>query len=167
MSIGPMSFLKHAKPADAIADFRQVFRDAGTYRWWIAILAALTTVGVFSIMDQSWKKQRTLPNITYITSWPADRTAAETRAFIAENQRRKEQQQKLDREQAELGQKLWMSVGRASGVDVDKLKQQADADQAKAALETKARTDAVLKQSGIDPASVQDAAPAGSTKVGE
>ena len=162
-----MSFLRNVKPAGAVADFRQVFRDAGANRWWIAILAALTTVGVFSVMNQSWKKQRTLPEITYITAWPADRTAAETRAFIAENQKRKEALQKLEAEQAEIGQKLWMSVGRASGVDVDKMKQQADADQVKAAADAKARTDAILKQSGIAPAGAETLSDTGSAKVGE
>lgn len=167
-----MSFLKNVKPAGAVADFRQVFRDAGSHRWWIAILAALTTVGVFSIMNQSWKKERMLPQITYITAWPADRTAAETKAFIAENQKRKEAREKLEAEQARLGQQLWMSVGRASGVDVDKIKQQADADQAKAAAEAKARTDAILKQSGLkpsdsDPVAEAPAAQSGSAQIGK
>lgn len=155
MSMGPMSFLRHANPVGAIADFRQVFRDAGSNRWWFALLAALTTVGVFSIMNQSWKKERTLPEVTYITSWPADRTEAETKAFIAENQKRKEAALKAEADSAELGQKLWMTVGRATGVDVDKIKAEADADKAKAAAEADARADAILKQSGIDPAGAE------------
>ena len=164
--MGPMSFLRNVKPAGAIADFRQVFRDAGPHRWWIAILAALTTGAVFSIMvNQSWKKQRTLPEVTYITSWPADRTEAETRAFIAENQKRKEAALKNEADSAAEGQKLWMSVGRATGLDVDKMKQSADADKAKADAEAKARTDAILKQSGIDPAEAEAAPQPGPAKV--
>lgn len=161
--MGPMSFLRHVKPAGAIADFRQVFRDAGPNRWWIALLAALTTGAVFSIMvNQSWKKQRTLPEVTYIRSWPVDRTEAETKAFIAENEKRKEQRQKLEAQQAAEGQKLWMSVGRATGLDVDKMKRDADAEKAAADAKAKAEADALLQRSGI-----ATAAPEGQPKVGE
>ncbi|WP_374531337.1 hypothetical protein [Novosphingobium sp.] len=145
-----MSFLKNANPAGALADFRQVYRDAGPGRWKYALLAALTTAGIFSSMvGESWKKQRKLPEITYITSWPADRTEAETKAFIAENQKRKEAQAELERRYNEEGQKLWMDVGRATGLDVNDMKRKADADKAKADAAAKARADAVLKQSNI------------------
>lgn len=147
-----MSFLKNANPVGAIADFRQVYRDAGRNRWWIAGLSALTTIGIFSIMSgETWKKPRALPEITYITSWPADRTEAETKAFIEENQRRKDQQAELERRYAEEGQKLWMEVGRASGLDVNDMKKKADAEKAAAEAEAKARADAVLKQSNVTP----------------
>lgn len=158
-----MSFLRHVKPAGAIADFRQVFRDAGKNRWWIALLAALTTAAVFSIMvNQSWKKQRTLPEVTYINSWPADRTEAETKAFIAENQKRKEARQQLEARADAEGQQLWMSVGRATGLDVDKMKRDADAEKAAADAKAKADAEAVLQRSAAETP-----APQGQPKVGE
>lgn len=135
-----MAFWRKINPTGAIGDFITVFRQAGTNRWYFAGLAALTTFGVFSIMSgESWKKQRFLPDITYITSWPADRTEEETRAFIAENQRRKEQREELQRQYDEEGRKMWKAVGRASGLDVEameaKAKAEAAADKARAEAE--------------------------------
>lgn len=160
MPLGPKAFLRRVNPTGAIADFRQVFRDAGPNRWWFALLAAIATAAVFSLMTgQSWKKQRQLPQVTYITSWPADRTAEETRAFIAENQRRKDAAADPEAELQAERQQLWMTLGRATGVDVDRLKRGADADRAAEAAKAKARTDAILRQSGIDPAEPDQSAP--------
>ncbi len=126
-----MNFLRNVNPAGAIADFRQVFRDAGSNRWRFAVLAAFTTFGIFSLITgESWKKPRALPTITYINSWPEDRTEAETRAFIAENQKRKEANEALQRAQEEEGKRLWKALGRASGMDVDAIERKAKADQA-------------------------------------
>ena len=83
---------REASPRGAIADIRTVYDQAGKHRWSIAILSGLATFGLFSVMvSQSWKKGRELPEIIYINSWPADRTAAETKAFVEENQRRKQE----------------------------------------------------------------------------
>ena len=128
-----MSYFSKFNPGGAIADFRTVYRDAGPGRWRYAVAAALCTTGIFSVlMTQSWTKERRPPTITYINSWPADRTGAETAAFIAENQRKKELREAEDAAAAKEAQKMWMAVGRASGIDVDEIKQQADADAAAA-----------------------------------
>ena len=135
-----MSFLRNINPTGAIADFRNAFSEAGPARWRYAALAALCTFGTFGVMaiTQNWTGERRLPEITYINSWPENRTEAETKAFIAANQKQKEAREKADAEAAAEAQKLWMAVGRASGMDVDTIKKQADADAAKA----KAKADA-------------------------
>lgn len=147
-----MNFLRNVNPVGAIADFRTVFEQAGSNRWRFAALALACTVGVFSIMQgESWKKARAKPEITYITSWPEHRTDAETQAFIAENQRRKEAQEERIRVYEQTGQDLWMSLGRATGVDVDKIKAQADADKAKADAAARAKAEALIEGSGKAP----------------
>ena len=135
-----MSFMRKINPTGAISDFRNVFRDAGPSRWRNMILAALCTFGTFGVMaiTQNWTGERRLPEITYINSWPEDRTEAETKAFIAANQKQKEARAKDEAEATAEAQKLWMAVGRVSGMDVDTIKQQADADAAAA----KAKVDA-------------------------
>ena len=132
--------MRNINPTGAISDFRNVFRDAGPSRWRIMILAALCTFGTFGVMavTQNWTGERRLPEITYINSWPADRTEAETKAFIAANQKKKDEREQADAAAAAEAQKLWMTVGRASGMDVDAIKKQADADAARA----KAKADA-------------------------
>lgn len=144
-----MNFLRNVSPAGAIGDFMTVFREAGPARWRYALLAALTTTGAFSLLTgETWKKARSLPEITYITSWPEDRSEAETKAFIAENQRRKDLREAQLKEYDKVGQDAWMALGRASGVNVDKLKAQADADKAKAAADAKARAEALIEPAG-------------------
>ncbi|WP_296679727.1 hypothetical protein [Novosphingobium sp.] len=147
-----MNFLRNVNPVGAIADFRMVFKEAGSNRWRFAALALLCTVGVFSIMKgESWKKARPLPEITYITSWPEHRTDAETKQFIAENQRRKDAQEERLREYDKVGQDMWMSLGRATGVNVDKIKAEADADKAKAVAEAKSKAEAMIQPDGRVP----------------
>ena len=126
------NFLRNIRPGGAIADFRTVYRNAGPNRWRYVLLAALSTVGTFGIMvvTQNWKGERKLPKITYINSWPADRTEAETKAFILANQKKKEADAAREAAYAKEAQDLWMVVGKASGMDVEKIKRQAEADKA-------------------------------------
>ena len=140
--------MRNINPTGAISDFRNVFRDAGPSRWRIMILAALCTFGTFGVMavTQNWTGERRLPEITYINSWPADRTEAETKAFIVANQKKKEEREKADAAAAAEAQKLWMAVGRASGMDVETIKKQADADAAKAKAKADAADRAAAKK---------------------
>ena len=137
------SFLTNIRPGGAIADFRSVYRDAGPNRWRYVLLAALCTVGTFGIMvvTQNWKGERRLPEVTYINSWPADRTEAETKAFILANQKKKEADAARQAAYAKDAQDMYMTLGRASGMDVDAIKKQADADKAAEA----AKADAASK----------------------
>ncbi|MFM5917708.1 MAG: hypothetical protein ACKOOL_09265 [Novosphingobium sp.] len=127
-----MSFLKNVNPSGAITEFRDVFRDAGPSRWRYAAAAALCTLGLFGTLafTQNWVGDRKLPEIDYINSWPADRTEAETLAFIKANQKDKEAREKAQAEADAEAQRLWMAVGRASGMDVDAMKRRADAEKA-------------------------------------
>lgn len=146
-----MSFLKNANPVGAIADFRNVYQQAGKNRWWIALVSAAVTISIFSTLTgESWKKPRPLPEIVYITSWPQDRTEAETKAFIAENQKRKEEREALQRAYEAEGRKLWKAVGKASGMDVDAMEKQADAERAAAEAAEKARIEQLTGQS-VEP----------------
>ena len=136
-----MAFWRNISPTGAIGDFITVFRQAGSNRWRFALLSAAMTIGVFSIMSgESWKIQRKLPEITYINSWPLDRTEEETRAFIEANQKRKEQREELQRQYDEEGRKLWKTLGKASGMDVDSIEARVKADEA--AAKAKAEADA-------------------------
>ena len=141
-----MNFLRNVNPAGAIADFRTVFREAGGNRWRFAVLAAMVTTGIFSVMaGESWKKPRARPDIIYITSWRAYRTEAETQAFIKEKQRRKDEEARLIAEQQKVGQDMWKTLGKVSGMDVDKIAAKAEADRAKAEAETRAKAEALIE----------------------
>ena len=147
-----MSYWKNINPSGAVSDLVVVFRDAGPKRWPVALVSAAITLGVFSSLTlESWKKPRPLPTVVYITSWPEDRTAAETAEFIKANQQAKDEQAaRIEAYEAE-GRRLWATVGKASGLDVDKMQKQADAERAAEKAKQKAETDALLKQVKVEP----------------
>lgn len=147
-----MSYWKNINPGGAISDLIVVFRDAGPKRWPIALLSAAITVGVFSTLTyESWKIPRPLPTVVYITSWPEDRTPEETAAFIKANQKAKDDQAaRIEAYEAE-GRKLWATVGKASGLDVEKMQKQAEAERVAEKAKQKAETDALLKQVKVEP----------------
>jgi hypothetical protein len=147
-----MSYWKNINPSGAVSDLVVVFRDAGPKRWPVALVSAAITLGVFSSLTlESWKKPRPLPTVVYITSWPEDRTAAETAEFIKANQKAKDEQAaRIEAYEAE-GSRLWATVGKASGLDVDKMQKQADAERAAEKAKQKAETDALLKQVKVEP----------------
>ena len=145
------NYWQHVNPTGAIGDLVSVFREAGAGRWRNSLIAGALTFGVFSIMaTQSWKIERKLPDVTYINSWPADRTEAETRAYIARNQKEKEDLQARQAAVDAEAQRLWMVVGKATGVDVDKMKAQADIDKAKDKAKQDAETRKALEQVNIE-----------------
>ncbi len=147
-----MSYWQKINPGGALADFRQVFREAGGKRWPIAIVSISITFGIFSTLAwESWTKPRALPEVTYIKSWPMDRTDAETQAFIKANQKEKDVREAAWDAYDKEGRELWATLGKASGMDVDKLKQQAEDDRKREKAAEKARADAILKQAGIAP----------------
>ena len=142
-----MSYWQKINPTGAIADFRAVFRDAGPKRWPVALVAASITFGIFSIMAaESWKQPRPLPKVTYIKSWPLDRTDEETKAFIAANQKEKDAREAAIEAYEKEGRELWATLGKASGMDVDKIKREAEAERTREKAAQKAKADAILNK---------------------
>lgn len=134
-----MSYWHNINPVGAIADFRAVFKQAGRNRWRFAILAGLTTLGIFSIMVQeSWKRPRIKAEITYITSWRADRSDAEIIASNIANQKRKDIRAIEQAKREEAVRNIYKKIGRASGMDVDAIERRAVADRTAEAAATKA-----------------------------
>lgn len=134
-----MSYWHNINPVGAIADFRAVFKQAGRNRWRFAILAGLTTLGIFSIMVQeSWKRPRIKAEITYITSWRADRSEAEIIASNIANQKRKDIRAAEQAKREEAVRNIYKKIGRASGMDVDGIEKRAVADRAAEAAAAKA-----------------------------
>lgn len=145
--IRPTSYWRKVNPRGAVADFRAVYEQAGENRWRFAVAAAAVTIAVFSIMWQ--EEARGLPpgpKVTYINSWPLDRSDAEIRATNLANQRRKE---RLEAEQArreEDVRQMYKTLGRVSGMDVEAIEKKAAADRAAEAAKAKAAEDALMAQ---------------------
>ena len=143
--IRPTSYWRKVNPRGALADFRTVYEQAGNNRWRFVIAAAAVTFAIFSIMWQEGGRGLPRgPKVTYINSWPIDRTDAEIRASNLANQRRKD---KLAAEQARRDEdvrQMYKTLGRVSGMDVEAIEKKAAADRAADAAKAKAANDALM-----------------------
>lgn len=137
---------RDVRPASALGDFLTVFRQAGPNRWRFAFLAALPPIGIFMVfMNEEARGLPPPPKITYITSWPADRTEEEIRASNIENQ---ELQDWLRAEQAKREaevREIYKTIGRYSGMNVDAIEKKAEAERAAEAAR-KAGEDAHMRR---------------------
>jgi hypothetical protein len=133
-----MNFLKNANPAGAIADFRDVFHQAGRNRWWITLIAVSITVGLFSTLAlESWRKPPAKPTIVYITTLDPNRSDAEIRASNLENQRRKDALAAQQEQREAEVRAIYRKLGAMSGMDVAKAEREAAAERAAAAAQRK------------------------------
>ena len=127
--IQPSRFWRDVNVRSAWGDLRTVIQQAGPHKWRIGLLSAACTAGVFSVMWQEGGRGLPKPPVvTYITSWPANRSEAEIIASNVANQKRKE---KLAAEQARREaevREIYKKIGRYSGMDVDAIEKKAEAE---------------------------------------
>lgn len=146
-----MSYWRNINPTGAIGDFVTVFRQAGSNRWWFALIAAATTFAIFStIWHEGGKGPPRPPNVIYITTFAPGRTDAEIIASNIANQKHKEQLAAEQARRDEEVRKIYEKLGRASGMDVDAIERQAAAQQAAEARRQKAQDEA-LERAGASP----------------
>ncbi|MET1754457.1 hypothetical protein ABVV53_03100 [Novosphingobium sp. RD2P27] len=132
---------RDVNPTGMIADFREVWRQAGQNRWRIAALSGACTFGVFYVMSQQEASAPHLPpKVTYITVLPEHRTDAEIMASNIENQKRKEAFALEQARRDEEVRNLYKTLGRWGGMDVEKIAREADAE---AAAEKQAQLEAI------------------------
>ena len=136
-------YWQHVRPIGMIADFREVWKQAGGNRWRIAAMAAACTFGVFYVMaNQGGRAPHPPPEVTYITSWRADRTDAEIRESNIRNQKIKELLAAEQAQRDEQVKEIYRTLGEMSGMDTQKIEAEAAAERAaeeKAFLERMAR----------------------------
>ena len=122
-------YWQHVRPIGMIADFREVWKQAGHNRWRIAALAAACTFGVFYVMSQQGgQAPHPPPEVTYVSSWRADRSDAEIRESNRHNQELKEQ---FEAEQAVRDEKvkdIYRTLGKMSGMDTERIEAEAEAE---------------------------------------
>ncbi len=124
-------YWKDVSPTGMIADFRLVWNQAGHNRWRIAALAGACTFGVFYLMaQQEGEAPHPPPKVIYISTLPAHRSDEEIMKENLANQKRKEawlaEQAKRDAEVRDI----YRTIGRASGMDVDKIEHDAAVERA-------------------------------------
>lgn len=118
-------------PTGAVSDFVTVWRSAGRNRWRFVLAALVASGTVLSlIIREEHRVPPRMPSITYINSWRADRTDEEIKASNLEFQKIKDDRLREQAEAEEETKKLYRTLGRISGMDVDKIERDAAAERA-------------------------------------
>jgi hypothetical protein len=127
-----MSFFKDVSLRSAGSDLIGFLRTSGTHSPWLFLAACVPTAIIMYTfyLDALDKAKPPPPTVTYFESWPATRTIEESKAAIAERQKRKDELLARERE-------AYKAFGRAVGMDVEKIEREAKLEQAaKKAAET-------------------------------
>ena len=127
-------------PRTGIADFWHEFRKPNPYRWPILLASALP-IGLimYWATDEAVFIPPAAPDVTYITSFAPDRTDEEIVASNIANQERKDALAARRAEIEEQKRQMYRDLGRATGVDVDAMEAEIEAERA---AEEAARTSA-------------------------
>lgn len=143
-------YWKDVSPTGMVADFKVVWQQAGHNRWRIAAVSAACTFAVFYLMfTQEGHAPHPPPKVTYISVLREHRTDAEIMAENEANQRAKEAYaRELARRDKDV-RDLYRTIGRMSGMDVDKIAREADAAEAAEKKAERERVEATLKRGGI------------------
>lgn len=127
-----MSFFKDVSLRSAGSDLIGFLRTSGSHSPWLFLAACVPTAIIMYTfyLDSLDKAKPPPPTVTYFESWPATRTIEESKAAIAERQKRKDELLARERE-------AYKAFGRAVGMDVEKIEREAKLEQAaKKAAET-------------------------------
>ena len=141
-----MPIWKDISPGGALTDLRTVYREAGPRRWLFAAAAACVTGSIFFLMTQQEGRGPPRPNtVIFFDSWRADRSDAEIRKHILAVQKQTDKDNAEEALRAEDVRQMYKTLGRMSGMDVDAIERQANADRA---AEAKAKASAAAGVAG-------------------
>ncbi|MEY3633594.1 MAG: hypothetical protein RLZZ61_4 [Pseudomonadota bacterium] len=119
-----MAFFKDVSFRNAGNDLVGFLRTSGRHSPWLFLAAWLpTAIIIYTFYLDSIEKGTPPPReIIYVESWPATRSLDETKAAIAERQKRKDEIRAREKE-------AYKAFGRAVGMDVDKIDREAQSAQ--------------------------------------
>lgn len=154
-----MGMINRFNPTPGALDFWNEFRKPTPYRWPILGVSALMT---FTLMYQFTSESVLVPpappQVTYIASFPADRTDAEIIASNIENQRNQDAVAALLEQNEERKRELYRALGRASGMDVEAIEREAEQDRAALEAEENARKAEIRRRAGLPEEGISESA---------
>lgn len=124
-------FLRRLNPLAALGDLGSELGKPYPHRFKIMTAAAVTTVGLFSVMWQEGAAGLPHPpQITYIQSLDPNRSEAEIVAGNIAATRAGRAAEAEEAASAERIRQMYKTLGRVSGIDVDEIEAKAKADAA-------------------------------------
>lgn len=126
-----MRFRTRFNAAGGIADFWNEWKKPTPYRWPIlAASFAMTGTMFFWLTKEEYYYPPEVPQVTYITTYAEGRTDEEIRQSNIENQRIQDERE-AERERIEQRRReLYKSLGAATGLDVETMEAEAEAERA-------------------------------------
>jgi hypothetical protein len=120
-----MSYFKDISPRRAIAELVAYVWADRPYKWFLLIAACVPPLLIYATIAMDFKALNVgpPPTVTYFESWPADRSIEESKAAIAARQVLKDAMLEKQRQR-------YKALGRASGMDVERIEREAFAKKA-------------------------------------
>jgi hypothetical protein len=128
-----MSFFRDASPKGSVSDLIAFLRTPRQHRWLLAVLACAPPAFIVLLfnLDLLQVSKPGEPEVTYIESWSADRSIEEIVESNIARQKQKEEQEARVRE-------AYKALGRATGMDVERIEREGQEARAKRAAEAAA-----------------------------
>lgn len=116
-----MSFKDDISPVGALRDIYDYIRADRPLKPFLVVASCMPPILLLSMISQDAveKSIPPPPTVTYVESWPIDRTIEETKAAIAERQKLKDALMEKQRQS-------YKALGRAVGMDVEKIEREAN-----------------------------------------
>lgn len=136
-----MRFWK-VSPVGALEDLLAYWRQPTPYRWQIlGVSVAMTFTLMVLFIPESQRVEPRRPDVTYISTFAADRSDDEIIASNIANQKRQDVLRAEAEARAERKREAYKALGRASGFDVEAMERQIERDRIaeEAAAATRAR----------------------------
>lgn len=134
-----MGFFRDVNPKRAAIDFVDVWQTETPHRWRILALSVALSASFFIVLiPKTEKGELPRPDVTYITTFDPDRTDDEIIASNITNQERQDAIAERRAAREERIKDLYRALGRATGVDVDRMEREIAEEEARAAAEAEA-----------------------------
>ncbi len=152
-----MRLTSRFNPVGGVSDFWHEFTRPNPYRWPI-LAASLVATGLlmFWVMGEKYYLPPEPPKVVFIKTFPAGRTDAEIITSNIANQQRKEREAAEQAARNEEVTEIYRSIGRASGMDVEKIEAEARAEKAREEAAKKAQLERLTSGETTDGAVATD-----------
>lgn len=138
--LGTMRLKTRFNAKAGVADLWDYIREPRPFRWtFLAISVAIPASATVMLAQESHFRPPDAPEVSYITTLAEGRSDEEIRRTNLENQQRKEKRAAKRAELVERKVEAYKTLGRATGLDVDEMERQAEAENARERAAEEAR----------------------------